>query len=239
MRTSIRSLSNANPSCWKRAVGAAVTATVFTLGALTPSVARADETSVSPTGKGIIGGALLGAEVGTIVESIAGVHNPWIYVITDVVLGAGGAVGGWEVEQHSSDGRAPVFLLAGGLGLIIPAVVLTLNGTKYQEAENATEDHAPTNGPVANPGTPGGSIVSPSPAAPAPSSAPPPAPGPAPASPPSGTTPHLSLFDVNGQGFHLGVPVPEVRPLFSASELRQYGLTQQTEVRMPLVKIAF
>ena len=37
----------------------------------------------------------------------------------------------------------------------------------------------------------------------------------------------------------LGVPVPEVRQLYSLSELRQYGMAQQTEVRMPLVKIAF
>jgi len=31
----------------------------------------------------------------------------------------------------------------------------------------------------------------------------------------------------------------EVRQTFSASELRQYGVAQQTEVRMPIVKIAF
>jgi hypothetical protein len=110
----------------------------------------------------IVGGGLLGAEVGTIVLSIAGVHNPWVYVISDVVLAAGGALGGWQVEQHSSDGRAPVFMLAGGLALLIPGVVLTLNATRYQPSENATEDHAPTNAPPANPGTPGGTVVGPS-----------------------------------------------------------------------------
>jgi hypothetical protein len=58
--------------------------------------------------------------------------------------------------------------------------------------------------------------------------------------PPSGGgTPPLSLFDVSGGSMRLGVPVPEVRPLYSMSELRQYGMAQQTEVRMPLVKIAF
>jgi len=49
----------------------------------------------------------------------------------------------------------------------------------------------------------------------------------------------LSLFDMNGGSMRLGVPVPEVRQLYSLSELRQYGMAQQTEVRMPLVKIAF
>jgi hypothetical protein len=219
MRTSIRSLSIAS---------------AFALCMLTASGARAQET-VNPTPKGIVGGALLGAEVGTIVESIAGVKSPWVYVITDVVLGAGGAVGGWEVEQNSSDGRAPVFLLAGGLGLVIPAIVLTLNATRYQPSENASEDHAPTNGPPANPAAPGaGSIV-----APPPSSPPPPPPGHTSEAQPPSSAVHLSLLDVNGGGMHLGLPVPELRPVFSASELRQYGFAQQTEVRMPLVKIAF
>ncbi len=244
MRTSIRTFSNA------QRFSAVATASVLALSTLTSSVAQAQELTVNPTPKGIVGGALLGAEVGTIVESIAGVKNPWIYVITDVVLAGGGAVGGWEVEQHSSDGRAPVFMLAGGLGLVIPAIVLTLNATRYMPAENASEDHAPTNSPPPNPGTPGGSLVGPSSVAPPPPSSAPPASPP----PTSSVTPlphrseqaaprptdvHLSLLDVNAAGLHLGVPVPEIRPVFSASELRQYGFAQQTEVRMPLVKIAF
>jgi hypothetical protein len=242
MRTSIRSLSNAPR------FGAAM-ASVFVLGTLTASVervARADETTVTSTPKGIIGGALLGAEVGTIIESIAGVRSPWVYVISDIVLAGGGAAVGWEVEQKSTDGRAPVFMLAGGLGLIIPAVVLTLNAVTTPVA-TASEDHAPTNEPPANPGAPGRSIVAPPTPAPGSSSSPnlvpnsPSAtPGPTSATPPApATTVHLSLVDVNKAGMHLGLPIPEVRPMFSASELRQYGLAQQTEVRMSLVKIAF
>jgi len=225
MRTSIRSLSI--PS-------------VCVLCMLSGRLAHAQET-VNPTPKGIVGGALLGAEVGTIIESIAGVKSPWVYVITDIVLGAGGAVGGWEVEQHSTDGRAPVFLLAGGLGLIIPAVVLTLNATRYLPTEGASEDHAPTNGPPANPAVPGGgSIVAPPASGTQPplQSAPPP-PGPTGETQAPSNAIHLSLLDVNGEGMHLGLPVPEIRPVYSASELRQYGFAQQTEVRMPLVKIVF
>jgi len=213
MRTSIRSLSNALPL-------RAAMASVFVLGTLTASAARADDTT-NPTPKGIIGGAFLGAEVGTIVESIAGVHTGWVYALTDVVLGAGGAVGGWEVEQKSGDGRAPVLLLAGGLALAIPAIILTLNAVNTP-ASSASEDHAPLNQPPANPGAPGKSIVGPSGAI----------------TPTPESTVHLSLVDVK-DGVHLGVPVPEVRQTFSANELRQYGLAQQTEVRMPLVKIAF
>jgi hypothetical protein len=224
MRTSTRSSSPFR---------AAAMVSAFAIGTLSASAASAQTSStVDNTPKGIVGGALLGAELGTIIESIAGVRSPWVYVITDVVLGAGGAVGGWEVEKTSSDGRAPIFMLAGGLGLVIPAVVLTLNAVNTPH-ETVTEDNAPQNAPAANPGSPGRSLVSPG-------SPPPP--------PPSGATSeretpaskvHLSLVDVTKTGFHLGVPVPEVRPTFSMSDIRQYGLTQQAEVRMPLVKIAF
>jgi hypothetical protein len=247
-RTGLAPRTRAGASTARRC-SAALTAFAFTCTTLASSLAGAQEQAVSPDGKGIVGGALLGAEVGTIIESIAGVHSPWVYVVTDLVLGAGGAVGGWAVEQQVEnsgwDVRVPVFMLAGGLGLIIPAVVLTLNGTRYQPAENASEDHAPTNAPPANPGAPNGSIVSPA-ATPPPAVQPaaPPAPGGTSSLFPSNVSParaaaHVSLFDVNAEGMHLGVPVPEVRPLFTMSELRQYGLTQQTEVRMPLVKVSF
>jgi hypothetical protein len=208
-------------------------ATVFAIGGFSSAAQAQQETgNVNSTPKGIIGGALLGMEAGTFVESLAGVRNGWVYLVSDVVLGAGGAVGGWEVEQTSSNGTAPVMMLAGGLGLAIPAIVLTLNALSTP-AESASEDNAPTNAPPANPGAPGKSIVGPSAPAAAPAAAPHSQLTPAP------SNVHLSLVDVNRAGLHLGVPVPEVRPVFSMSELRQYGFAQQTEVRMPLVQIAF
>lgn len=224
---------------------AKLTASLLALAAVAshaPS-ARADETTISPTGKGVAGGALLGAEAVTIVESLASVRSPWAYVIGAVVGGGGGAVGGYFVEQNSSDGKAPALMLAGGIGLIIPAIVLTLNATRYIPSDTVTEDRAPTNVPQANPGVPSGTAVSPPSAAVPQSAAPAPAPSqpttPTATPPTGGTTPPLSLFDMQHGTMRLGMPVPEVRPLFSMSELRQYGFAQQTEVRMPIVKIAF
>jgi hypothetical protein len=232
-------------------LGAAAVASTFAFAALAcaPRTASAQE-QVSPTGKGITGGALLGGEVVVIVESMANVHSGVAYGVGAALGAIAGGAGGYAVEQNSSDGKAPVFMLAGGVGLIIPALVLTLNGMRYQPSNYVTEDHAPTNAPPANPGNPAGSAVTPvAPATPAsPAPAPAPAAVPAPAAPPApaaappasgGGKPPLSLLDVNGGTLRLGVPVPEVRPVFSATELRQYGLAQQTEVRMPLVKIAF
>jgi hypothetical protein len=104
--------------------------------------ARADE--VSPDGKGIVGGALLGAEVITITEALAGARPPWAYVVGAIVGAGGGGVAGHFIENGSSDGKVPMYMLAGGLALIIPAVVLTLNATRWQPEEGATEDNVPT-----------------------------------------------------------------------------------------------
>src|SRR5580700_7925065 len=83
--------------------------------------AHADE--VSSTGKGITGGALLGAEVVTMVEAIAGVRSGWAYAIGAIVGAGGGGAGGYFVEHSSTDGKAPTYMLAGGLALVIPAIV--------------------------------------------------------------------------------------------------------------------
>jgi hypothetical protein len=193
--------------------------------------ARADD--VSSTGKGIGGGALLGGEVVWIVEGIAGVHSGWAYVIGGVLGAGGGGVGGYFVEKGSSDGKAPMYMLAGGLALVIPAVVLMLNGTRFQPEEGATEDRTPV-GPPAEPGAPGNSITGqPTGAAPAPPAPPPPAPPPA-------EPPPQSLLDLHRGSWRLGVPLPDVKPAFSVSETMQYGLrTQGTELRMPVLHVTF
>jgi len=191
--------------------------------------ARADE--VSSTGKGITGGALLGAEVPMIVEGIAGVHSGWVYLISAVIGAGGGGLGGYEVEKGSNDGMAPMYMLAGGLALVIPAVVLTLNATRYQPEEGATEDRNP--GPTAEPGAPGGSSITSTPSgAPAP---PPPPPAAAPAPPPP-----QSLLDIHHGAFRLGVPVVDVKPAFTVAEAKAYGLRDNpAELRLPVLHIAF
>jgi hypothetical protein len=210
--------------------------------------ARADE--VSPSGKGIVGGGLLGAEVVTIVESLVGVRSGWAYVIGAVLGAGGGAAGGYAIEHSSTDGKAPTYMLAGGLALVIPAIVLTLNATRYMPEEGATEDKAPV-GPAAEPGVPGGSIGGPTgPATPSgagalPPATPPPASAPTTTSPPSGAPPSTpppppqSLLDLHRGTFRLGVPVPNVVPLFTVAEQRQYGMKNDTELRMPVLHVTF
>jgi hypothetical protein len=117
-----------------------------------------------------------------------------------------------------------VYMLAGGLALVIPAAILTLNATRYQPSENATEDHPPAGAPAADPGSVKGSMVVPAtPAA---------APGP------------TSLLDFRStgsatDGFRVGVPLPDVRPMYSKREQAALGLPQGTEVRLPVVAVTF
>lgn len=223
---------------------AAVAAGTVLLGS--PSVAHAEE--VTPDGKGIVGGALLGGEIVIFIEAIAGVRSGTAYL-----LGAGGGavaggVGGYFVEQAVDDGRVPAYMLAGGLALIIPALVITLDQTRYLPSEGAREDRPVTNLPPSDPGKPGGGAVigaEPKPAAPAP----PPAPAPAttpPAGGGTGGTPSqargpLSLINLHGtSGLRVGVPVPEVRPVFSASQKKAFGVDNAgSEVRFPVMNVTF
>jgi hypothetical protein len=203
--------------------------------------ARAD--NVSPTGKGIAGGALLGGEVVTITEAIIGVRAGWAYLVGGLAGAAAGGVGGYFVEQSTSNGQVPMYMLAGGLALVIPAVVLSLDATRYRPEEGATEDRTPA-GPPAEPGVPGASISSPSAApapaatpAPAPAAAPSPAPSTAPAPPPP---PPQSFLDVHDGNLRLGMPLPSIAPMFSAQEQKTYGLVKNdAEVRMPVLHVTF
>jgi hypothetical protein len=230
---------------------AALAAGTVLLGS--PSVAHAED--VSPTGKGVIGGAFLGGEVVIFIEAIAGVRSGTAYL-----LGAGGGavaggVGGYFIEQSASDGRVPAYMLAGGLALIIPALVVTLDQTRYLPSEGAREDRPVTNLPPPDPGKPGGGAVvgaEAKPATPAatPATTPGATPAPAPATPPAGGgtggTPSqvrspLSLINFQGTStLRLGVPVPEVHPVFTAAQKKTFAVESHgSELRLPLVNVTF
>ncbi len=195
---------------------------------------------MSGKGKGIAGGVLLGAEVVTMVESIAGLRGAGWYIAGALVGGAGGGVGGYFVEKKTTDGRAPTYMMAGGMALLIPALVLTLNANRYRPTEPTTEDNAPTNTPPADPGTTGGKSASRSNRrdrqekranpvhevnrvmARAPEA-----------------VVHPNLVNVNEGKFRVGIPMPNVVPVFTDTERQQYGVKQATEVKMPVVNVRF
>ncbi len=225
---------------------------------------------VTPTGKGIAGGTLLGAEVVMIPIGIAGVDKWWAYLLGGGLGAAGGAVGGYFVETKATSNGQPLaepslYMLAGGLALIIPTVVLTLNATAYkpevEEGEVSSDepggDAAPGGGELPQPeGVPGEPGVGPQPTPPGQPPAVSPgtvSPGMQPPAPGGGggaknhkhrrpyLPPALLGIDLIGNQVALrpGIPAVDVKPLYSSKELSQYGVAQSTEVSFPMVSGRF
>jgi hypothetical protein len=224
-----------------------------------PTSAKAEE--VKPTAKGIVGGAFLGGEVVVFTEALFGVRSTPAYLIGGGLGAVAGGVGGYFVEQNVTDGRIPTYMLAGGLALLIPAIVVTLDATRYMPSEGAREDK-PVNLPPSDPGKPGGSSVvgaePGAPSTPGPGSASSPSTTPSSPSPSTPTTPQspaggggtqaprapqqASLIHMNSGTFSLGLPVPEVRPLFNAADRARLNLAADnrgSELRFPVVHVTF
>ena len=236
-------------------------------------VARADQST--GTGKGIVGGALLGGELVIAVEAAFDVQAPLAYAIGGVLGAGAGAAGGYEVE-HNADVHYPLYMLAVGMALVIPAAILALNATSYKPPADYQEDKGASGAePVADvpqpvrttPGAPaplsptpttpaaplppagtvapqpGGAIQPAGPRAPVASIAPRRAHAPrltlrTAHAPASGALP-MSMLELQPQGMRLGVPAVEIRPVFSTAEMRQYGMSQREEVRIPVFKAVF
>lgn len=207
-----------------------------------PATAHAEP--VTPTAKGAVGGGLLGAELVVFGEALFGVHKTWAYLVGAGVGAAGGAVGGYFVEQAVDDGRVPAYLLAGGLAALIPAVVVTLDATRYLPSEGAREDKPVPSAP-SDPGKPGGSsVVGAEPATPTSPSTTPPTSTPSPAPPPGGGTAPTpapqSLLDIHEGSFRMGVPVPQVRALLGSAERTRMAVDNRgSELRFPVVRVVF
>jgi hypothetical protein len=190
--------------------------------------ARADG-PVTGTGKGIVGGALLGAEVATITMAVIGIEAAWPYFVFGGVGALGGGIGGYFVET-AAPAEVPLYMLAGGMALVIPAVVASLNATSYKPPESD----------VADP-----SVTEPAPESPEPSDA-------QPTSSVRSRKPRRSaraaaqipriptaLFDIYRGDLALGAPAVEVRALYTERERQMFGVDQGHEVRVPVFKAVF
>lgn len=202
-------------------VASTVLAAALGAATLVPAEAQAQEAdspSVSPTGKGIAGGVLLGAEVVMIPIAIAGVKAWWPYVVFGAVGAGGGAVGGWAVEQVDSS-EPSLYMLAGGMALVVPTVVAVLNATAYDPAEEQDEEGA-------DPGEVEGEVEMEMGAR-----------------YPGGSPVPMSVVGVDAwskrPAVALGVPAVNVKPRFSPTEVSTYGVEQGTEVTIPVVSGSF
>jgi hypothetical protein len=237
------------------AVASALVAAVCTTTNDAPAAAQ-----VTPTGKGIAGGALLGGEIGFLGLAAFNAKSSWLYYTIPPLLAVGGGVGGYFIEQGSKDNPdVPLFMLAGGMALVIPTVVITLSATTYRPGneDSTPSDASPsTDGKatveVTKPTAGGGGSVtgSGSPSTPGPTgggttTTTPPAPPKHKLEKPGKTSLGLpparsfALLSMDESSIRVGVPAVTMKPAYTNSELAKFGLVQRYEVHAPLVDIAF
>jgi hypothetical protein len=194
--------------------------------------AHADE--INPTPKGIVGTGLLGGEVVMLGEAAFGVKAGWAYIIGGIVGAGGGALAGHYIET-GADPKVSVYLLAGGMALIIPTTVAVLQATSYTPPEDYTEDKPASGAPV------------PEPPRPAPGAPPGGASIPARTSPlvlhyhwqPAKLTLPIGLLDLDEGAFKVAMPAVEIRPVYQLDEMQKYGLEQKHELRVPVFSATF
>ena len=133
-----------------------------------------------------------------------------------------GGIGGHFVESPSPGGSAA--MLAVGMGLVIPTLVVVLNATSYKPP-NDDKTEPVNNQPAAEP----------------PAAKPP---GARRATPPlhARKVPRLpppSFLGVQDGRLAFGMPAVELRPTYSQLEMAQYGVTQHEIVHVPVFQASF
>jgi hypothetical protein len=211
-----------------------VTFAVATAYAGQASATGVDE--ASSTGKGITGGALLGAEAVMLTEAAIGVKPRWAYLVGGGAGAIAGGVGGYFLEQNLS-AKTNMFLLSGGMVLAIPTTIAMLVATQYEPPANYVQDQAPEDEPVANPPTLEGAAVdtkqrvvqrarTPRLRRTAPAAQlyyrPPPA-----------------LVGLQQGELNLSVPAVTVLDMYTPEQIAKFGVKQRAELRMPVFNLVF
>lgn len=103
--------------------------------ALCSGECAAQSAEAGTSGKGIVGGALLGAEAVMLVEAVFDVKPTWAYLVGGAAGAGAGGLAGYYVEQGTG-ARPTTFLLAGGIALIVPTMIVVMNATRYQPPDS-------------------------------------------------------------------------------------------------------
>ncbi|MGK4000510.1 hypothetical protein [Sorangium sp. So ce1024] len=206
--------------------GASVAAAVLAGAPERASAQQASESDrVSVTGKGIVGGALLGGEVVMLTMGAIGVERAWPYLVFGGLGAAGGGVAGYFIEASEPPAELPLYMLAGGMALVIPTLIVTLNATAYRPPE--TDQSEPIrNEPAAESPQPGINVQLTTDAAGFVRGA-------------RWEQPRLGLVDITPGRVALGVPALSVKPLYSQDEMVKFGVAQGHELRFPVLRAAF
>jgi hypothetical protein len=144
-------------------------------------------------------------------------------------------VGGYFLEENLS-AKTNMFLLSAGMVLAIPTTIAVLVATQYEPPANYVQDQGPTDEPVANPPTPEGASSEPR--------------GPQPRiarrsrQQLSGTPLELYSLPPALVGLHQGqvqlsLPAVALLDTYSRKQMAEFGVSQRTELRMPVFNLVF
>ena len=243
---------------WSLAFAAAL---LIAVPAAVPEVASAQAApapvQITTGFKGVIGLGLFGAELGFAIPALAGLDETWAFIVFPIAGAGIGATVGYFALETGTDKLAEVnvAVLAIGMALIIPTMVITLSATAYdpddeeaveQEGDEAgpiqAEDYEVGGGAAGGAGATGttGGAAQPAPAAPPPAAAP--------QSSRHHRAPHLAQRDprdnglvrVNANGLFLGMPSVTTLPTYSLEEMQRLGIREQrSEVRVAVFSATF
>ncbi|MEM7136133.1 MAG: hypothetical protein AAF500_06110 [Myxococcota bacterium] len=121
----------------KRAGYGLVIAALLALAAL-PREAHAQDLPSEPfdaTPKGTIGLGLVGAELGLIIPSAAGLNEVWSLTVFPVIGAAGGALTGYFTLDEPGREKGAVAALVVGIAGVLPAILVTIRGVRKEREE--------------------------------------------------------------------------------------------------------
>ncbi|MEM9074558.1 MAG: hypothetical protein AAGE52_39045 [Myxococcota bacterium] len=126
----------------RRLAGAAAIAVM--VGVAVPDQAHAQMmgggSQIEATPKGTIGLGIIGAEVGFAIPALAGLHDTWAFIVFPLVGAGAGAIAGYYAIDNQDRENAAVGMLAAGMALIIPTMVLTLAMTAYDPGDDDDDE---------------------------------------------------------------------------------------------------
>jgi len=121
----------------------AVLALVLVQAAASPSLVHAQDETIQANFKGAVGVGLIGAELGAVIPALAGVDATWAYLVFPAVGAAGGAVAGYFLLDNADRVDLSIAALTAGMGLVIPALIATLQLTAYDDGDEVDEAPPP------------------------------------------------------------------------------------------------
>ena len=91
--------------------------------------------TVQSTPKGTIGLGLVGAELGLIIPSAAGLNEVWSLTVFPIAGAAGGALAGYFALDKPGREKGSVATLVVGMAGVIPAILVTVKGVRERRQE--------------------------------------------------------------------------------------------------------